>query len=523
MNVYVSKATKTLVTAATPQLLQLFPEAKKLQHPQQGELLVINHGLAEYVLLRRLGYHVPNPILCYYDWAGGTPFQVQKITTSMLTANARGFVLNEMGTGKTRTALWSWDALYKDGYCKKLLIVAPLSTLRFTWASEVFSTLPHRTCAVLHGPKKKRLEALNSDADIFIINHDGIGVVMKELYAKIASGEINVLVVDELAIYRNRNPRSEQMRKLADKFDWVWGMTGAPMPHEPTDVWQQSRIVTPWRVPVHKTGARDMMMRRAMNSDMWVPKDTAIDLAYEWMQPAVRFSMQDVTELPETVTREIVVPMGPKQTIVYNTLAKHFQAGVENHVITAANAAVVMGKLLQVAAGWVYAKNHDVVRLDGDQRLETLHDLIVSNSRKVIVFAGYRHTVEGIHAYLEKHGIDACMIHGDTKHRDDIFNAFQNTNKYKAMVAHPECMAHGITLTAANMVVWYGPLTSYDIYEQACARIRRTGQAYRQQIIHLLGSPVERRIYRLLKNRAVSQEELLALFADATLKAQEVL
>lgn len=521
MEVYVSKATKQLVIGETEQLLALFPEAKKLRHPVKGPQLVINHGLAEYVLLRRLGFHVPNPILCYYDWAGWTPFQVQKITTSMLTANARGYVLNDMGTGKTKTALWSWDALYKDGYCKKMLVVAPLSTLRFVWANEIFSTVPHRTCAILHGSKKKRLELLASDADIFVINHDGIGVIMKELLAKVAAGEINVLCIDELARYRNRNPRSETMRKLADKFDWVWGMTGSPMPHEPTDVWQQCRIVTPWRVPTQKTGARDLMMRQVAQG-IWAAKDTAVDQAYEWMQPAVRFSLDDVVELPETVTREMIVPMGPKQTIIYETLAKHYQAAVENHVITAANAAVAMGKLLQVAAGWVYAKDKSVVKLDGDARLDTVRDLVLSNARKVIVFGAHRHTVEGIYAFLLNSGIDACMIHGDVKHRDQIFNAFQNTTKYKVLVAHPECMAHGLTLTAANMEIWYGPLTSYDIYEQACARIRRTGQGHRQSIIHLLGSPVERKIYRLLSNRAISQEALLALFESATLKAQEV-
>lgn len=521
MNVYVSKATKQLVTPATAQLRTLFPEAKILQHPQTGEQIVIKHGLAEYVVLRRLGYHVPNPILSYYDWAGGTPFQVQKVTTSMLTANARGFVLNDMGTGKTKTALWSWDALYKDGYCKKMLVVAPRSTLWFVWANEIFATLPHRSCAILHGSKKKRLDLLNTDADIFVINHDGVSVIHKELLAKVAAGEINVLVIDELAVYRNKNSRSETMRKFADKFEWVWGMTGSPMPHEPTDVWQQCRIVTPWRVPRYFGGARELLMKPVGNN-IWVPKETAVDQAYEWMQPAVRFSLDDVTELPETVTREIMVPLGPKQTYAYNTMVKHYQIGVENHVITAANAAVAAGKLLQIAGGWVYAKNGDTVKLDGDSRLSTLADLVLGNSHKVIVFAPYRHMVEGIYAYLMEAGFDVCMVHGDTTHRDQIFNAFQNTTKYKVMVAHPACMAHGITLTAANMEIWFGPIASYETYEQACARIRRTGQAHRQSIIHLFGSPVERKIYRLLKNRAIKQEALLTLFEDATLKAQEV-
>lgn len=520
MNVYVSKPTKTLVVPSTPQLTTLFPEAKCLKHPVKGDLLVIQHGLAEYVLLRRLGYLVPNPMLVHYDWAGGSPFQVQKVTGSMLTANARGYVLNDMGTGKTKTALWAWDYLYANGYCKKLLVVAPRSTLRFTWAAEAFATVPHRTCVVLHGSKAKRLQMLATEADIYIINHDGVRVIQKELEAKIAAGEINVLVIDELAEYRNPSPRSRNMRKFADKFDWVWGLTGAPTPHYPTDAWMQCQIVTPWRVPQSFRDAKDMLMQRR-GERLWIPREGATEQAFDWMQPAVRFSMDDVMELPETVTREVVVPLGPKQQHVYNMLALHFQAGVENHVINAANAAVVMGKLLQVALGWVYTKSGETVSLDNDDRLQAVYDHIMANSRKVIVFAPYRHAVEGITAYLRERGLDVAMIHGDVNNREEIFNAFQNSTKFKVLVAHPKCMAHGLTLTAANMMIWVGPITDYSIYEQACVRIRRTGQAYRQQIIHMLGSPVERKIYRLLRTRALTQDALLHLFENSTSQAQE--
>lgn len=519
--VYVSNPTKTVVTASTPQLQMLFPEAKQLKHPIKGEMLVINHGLAEYVMLRRLGYALPNPILSYYDWAGGRPFQVQRITVSMLTANARGYVLNDMGTGKTKTALWAWDALYEQGYCKKMLVVAPRSTLSFVWANEVFATVPHRRCAVLHGSKKKRLDRLATEADIYIINHDGLSVIQPQLEALVAAGDINVLVIDELAEHRNKNTRSKAMEKFAQKFDWVWGMTGSPMPHQPTDVWQQCRIVTPWRVPTNFRDVQDMLMKK-VGPHLFAPRDGAIEQAFEWMQPSVRFSMDDVMELPDTVTREVMVPLGPKQQHVYNMLALHFQAGVENHVINAANAAVAMGKLLQVALGWVYTKGGDVVSLDNDDRLQNIYDLVMANSRKVIVFTAYRHAVDGIAAYLRSRDIDLAVVHGGVNKREEIFNAFQNSTKFKVLVAHPECMAHGVTLTAANMEIWAGPIADYSIYEQACARIRRTGQAHRQQIIHMLGSPVERKIYRLLRTRAITQDELLTLFETATSQAQEV-
>src|SRR6185437_8894397 len=144
------------------------------------------YAQTEAYMLKQLGYDVAAPILHLYDWAGGKPFDVQRQTCAMLTMNPRAYVLNGMGTGKTRAALWAWDYLYGNKAVGKLLILAPLSTLKFTWAREIFGTLPHRTCAVLHGTKKQRLAALQtSNADIYIINHEGFGVVQPEIEAMV--------------------------------------------------------------------------------------------------------------------------------------------------------------------------------------------------------------------------------------------------------------------------------------------------------------------------------------------------
>src|SRR5262245_20803359 len=122
---------------------------------------VVPHDPVATALLRKLGYDVAAPILHHYGWQGGTPFDVQRKTCALLTQNERAYVLNSMGTGKTKAALWAWDYLYQNDLAQKLLVVAPLSTLTFTWAREVFSTLPNRHCVVLHGSKQKRLERLN--------------------------------------------------------------------------------------------------------------------------------------------------------------------------------------------------------------------------------------------------------------------------------------------------------------------------------------------------------------------------
>src|ERR1039457_6202143 len=99
-----------------------------------------------------------------------------------MTASPRCYVLNDMGTGKTRSALWAWDYLNENKYAKKMLVVAPLSTLRFVWGREIFATLPGKKVAFLHGSREQRIKLLDDRSiDIYVINHDGVKVVFQEL------------------------------------------------------------------------------------------------------------------------------------------------------------------------------------------------------------------------------------------------------------------------------------------------------------------------------------------------------
>lgn len=511
---YISKPNQALAVPRTVGMMRLFPEGKPLEN-----LWVIKHGLAEYTLLKRLGFRLPNPIIIYYDWASGKPFSIQRITASLITSEPRAYVLNDMGTGKTRTTLWSWDYLYSNGYAGKLLVLAKLSTLTRVWAHECFASIPHRKCVVLHGPKKKRLEHLNDpEANLFILNHDGLKVLLDELNQR---KDINVLVIDELATFRNMNDRSKVLLKYAEKMKFVWGLTGSPQPHSPLDVWMQCKIITPHTVPKYKTNARDQLMTK-QSEFLYVPKPDAIQRAYSWMQPAVRFTLDDVVELPEIVAKDIDAPLTPQQDHIYKTLVNDMLVQIGNDQINAINSAVLMNKLLQVAGGYVYSSTCGVVKLDVTPRKEILVDLITSAGKKVLVFFPFRHMVNGVSEFLnglkDEDHISHAVIHGDVspKERDKIFNAFQDTDQYKAILAHPGCMAHGLTLTAADTIIWYCPIVDYELYEQANARIRRVGQKHRQQIFHLRGTPVERKLYAMLRRKERDQNLLLALFEEAT-------
>lgn len=511
MPVTVSRANQVLIVPSTDGVRSMFPNAPLLP---AGNGVIISHGLREMKLLQHLGFKVPNPMLLYYDWEGGTPFAVQRATCKMLVENPHAYVLNHMGTGKTKTALWAWKYLYNNGLAKKLLVVAPFSTLNFVWARECFSTVPGCKVQVLHGTKQQRLDRLAQDADIYIINHHGLRVIESELQTR---ADIDALVLDELAVYRNNSDRSKRMRKFAKRFNTVWGMTGAPMPNEPTDVWAQCMIITPDRVPKYQTHCRDMLMVKK-SAYIWVPKSDAVERAFGMMQPSVRYALEDVVELPPLISRTIDVPLSAEQAKVYKNVATAMHAMVKNGTIVALNAGAAMNKLLQIAGGWVYTKAPEFVRLDPTPRIVALVDLINSAERKVLVAVPYRHMIEGISKLFSRKeiNIDHCMVHGDTKNRDQIFHLFQNSDKYRVMLAHPACVHHGITLTAADTVLWYLPITSLEVYDQFNARITRVSQLYKQQLLHLQGTPVEKKIYAALRQHQKLQSLFLNMVENAS-------
>jgi SNF2 family DNA or RNA helicase len=309
------------------------------------------------------------------------------------------------------------------------------------------------------------------------------------------------------------------MRKFANRFSIVWGMTGAPMPNEPTDVWSQCMIVTPSTVPRYRTHAREMLMYKISNSNWnWKPKPDAVNRAFSWMQPSVRYSLEDVVELPPLISRTVDVPLSVDQTQTYRRVATAMQAMVKDQKITALNAGAAMNKLLQIAGGWVYTKNPEFVRLDPSPRIAAMADIIQGAGEKVLVAIPYRHMIEGISKIFSMKGVDIkhCVVHGDTKDRDQVFNTFQNTDKHQVMLVHPQCVAHGVTLTAASTIIWYLPITSLDIYDQFNARITRIGQTAKQQLFHLQATPVEKKIYRMLRDHQKMQDQFLQLVENST-------
>ena len=260
-----------------------------------------------------------------------------------------------------------------------MLVVAPLSTLHFTWAREIFQTVPRLKYHILHGDKSKRLKLLAEPVDCYVINHDGLRLIEKEI---IARKDIDVLCIDEIAVYRNRSKRTRIAQTIAGTKNVVWGMTGSPTPNAPTDAYNQAKIVCPYNVPKYFSTFRDLTMKR-LNQWKWAPRHGAKEVALRALSPNVRYSLDDVTELPPFISRRADIEMGAKQRKVYDDVRKASYAMIEDGTIKAANAGAVMSKLLQISLGWVYLSDGSIAHLSEGERLVALIDLIEGNERKL--------------------------------------------------------------------------------------------------------------------------------------------
>ena len=282
------------------------------------------------------------------------------------------------------------------------------------------------------------------------------------------------------------------------------------MPQEPTDVWGQAKIIRPDSVPKYYRALRDLLMVN-VSQYVWKPRPDAVENAYSILQPNVRYALADVSELPPVVYRPLEVDLSKEQQKTYKDIKKALVAMVKNKTINAVNAGVALNKLLQVAGGWVYTNNPDFVRLDAAPRMAALITEIEASKNKVLVLIPWKHTISGISKIFTdlKVDFDHCVIGDDG--REDMFHAFQNTDQYKVMLAHPKTVHHGITLTAADTVIWYAPTFSFEQYDQANARIIRTGQKNPQLILHMTATPEEKRAYRSLQNKEDLQDKLLSL------------
>lgn len=506
-----------------PHRYSLIPKSKAIPIPG-GYNVAVHWGLEEVKVLRNLGVkNVPSPIHGRYDWPGRyKPMSHQKETSSFLTLNRRAFVLSEPGTGKTLSALWAADYLMKRGQVRRCLVLCPLSIMQSAWMQDLGNSVIHRSAVIAHHAQAaRRIELIQEGYEFVIINYDGLALIANEINN---DGRFDMVIVDEANAYKNpQTKRWKALNSIIKPETYLWMMTGTPASQSPVDAYGLAKLVNPTGVPKFYTAWRDMVMNK-VTMFKWMPKADAAIKVHNALQPAIRYTKAQCLDLPPVLTLTREVPLTPQQAKYYNMLKTQMLVMAAGETITAVNAAAALNKLLQISAGVAYTDNKETVEFDATPRLNILMEALEQTERKVIIFALFRAAITSISAYLAKNGVPSEEIHGGvtaTK-RADIIKRFQTTPNPRVLVMQPQATAHGITLTAADTVIFYGPLMSVEQYTQCIARADRKGQdSDKVTVIHIEGSPVEKRMFNALTSKVDDNTMLVSLF-NSEMKEKEL-
>lgn len=462
--------------------------------------------------LNLLNIKAPSPITTNYKWAGTLSPKAHQIATSAFaTLNERHLILNEIGTGKTMSALWMADYLLSVGDINKVLIVSPLSTLERVWGDSIFINFLHRKFVVLHGTRQQRIKKLRQEADFYIVNFDGFKIIHP-----LIKNMFDLVIIDEVS--ELRNPSTDRFKVF---YSWIQDnnpklcmMTGTPTPESPVNAWSLARLVGYPYLPSY-TRFRDMTMMK-VREHVYIPRPESVEIVKQVLQPSIRFTREECLDLPPTTVQTRVAGLTPEQRNYYKEMQKKLiiELKSSNDAITAANRAVLLMKLVQICCGVVYTENGSVHQIDAKPRITLTKELIDEAGGKVILFVPLTGVLAMLLSELRKrYTVEVVYGETPTKQRNKIFHDFQNTPEPRILLAHPQTMSHGLTLTSATTIIWYGPIYSNDIYTQANGRIERIGKNRSCTVVHIVSTDLEEKMYDKLSNKQQVQQTLLEMIS----------
>lgn len=481
-----------------------------VKHARNERVTVVRHDYHNWQKLRARGAVLQSP-LAHYNWPGRwTPRDNQRATAEFLVQHGRCICLNGMRTGKTMSALWAADYLMTDNACRRVLVVAPLSTHETVWERAVVQHLMHRRVTLLRGDaRRKRATAADTSQRIIVVNPDSLHLIMDSL------PEVDLIIVDEATAFKNaRSRRWKALKRAVDGTSArLWLMTAAPTPQSPEDAYGLIRLLHDHYISLVQW--RELVMHKVTRFK-WVPRDNADQTVARWLQPSIRFTLSDCGDVPRVQYEELPIPLSIQQHALTERLRVQAVAEfAENgNRVTADNAAALLSKILQVQSGGVYGHNAANERVTQSVQAPDFYaaiDEYVSEAdTPVLIFVPFRAAAEAINDYLVKARHRVGLVTGDTKQRHTLFDAVQSGG-LDALVAIPEALSHGITLDNASYVLWAAPPFKAESYHQANGRVLMAESNKKIVITHLVPSPIVKTLFGRLESKSRLQDAVLDL------------
>lgn len=440
------------------------------------------------------------------------PHNYQKYSIDrVLSDNALGLFL-DMGLGKTVITLTAINELkYNQFAVTKILVIAPKKVAEATWAKET-AKWDHlqklRVIAVL-GPLNKRIRALNTAADIYVINRENVCWLV-EYYRN--AWPFDMVVVDEFSSFKNQaSKRFKALKWVRNHITRIVGLTGTPAPNGLLDLWAQVFLLDQGqRLGKHIGGFRERYFEADQRSRerifSYAPKPGADEVIRELIGDiCISMSAEDYLELPDCVSVTVPVVLDPKAQESYNTLEKEMLLEIDESTIDAGSAAVLTNKLLQLCNGAVYDSERNVIDVH-DCKIEAFMELIEGlNGQPVLVFYSFQHDLIRIKKALTGSGLRVKQLITPQDESD------WNNKQIDVLLAHPASAAYGLNLQqGGNHVIWFGLNWSLELYLQANKRLHRQGQTEKVIIHHLVvDGGVDQDVMLALEDKGTTQSRLL--------------
>lgn len=435
------------------------------------------------------------------------PHGYQREAIGRLYDNASYGLFLDMGLGKTIITLSAIQQLIDDFAVTKVLIIAPKSVAECTWQDEAAKWEHlHLTFSTVLGTEAQRKAALKKKADCYVINRENV-VWLCEYYKYRLS--FDMLVVDESSSFKNpAAKRFRALRKCLPFFSRVVILTGTPAPNTLMDIWAQmylldrgaalGRTITAYRNEYFKPDKRNGMIIYSYK----LRDAKAESEIYERIGSKVMsLKAEDYLRLPMRIDNVVKVNLSQKAKATYDRMEQDLILGLSGDDVTAASAAALSNKLLQIANGRVYTDAGKVVKVH-DAKLDALSEIAEANSGKnILVFYSYKFDLEA----LQERFPEAVVLKGAGEMRK------WNCGQLPMLLAHPASSAYGLNLQAGgHIIVWYGLTWSLELYQQANARLFRQGQDKPVIVHHLVAAgTMDTDVMSALRKKASGQNALL--------------
>lgn len=438
----------------------------------------------------------------------------QRYSADFIQAHPAAGLLLDMGLGKTVSTLTAINRLmYEDLEINKVLVIAPKRVAEDTWIKEIdkWDHLKHLRISRVLGTERQRKEALQTEADIYVINRENVCWLVALYHGSLP---FDMLVIDELSSFKSpKAQRFKALRLVRPQFSRVVGLTGTPAPNGLIDLWSQIYLLDQGeRLEKTITKYREKYFRPGRSNGQVVFDYKILDgsekAIYQKISDiCVSMKAEDYLELPPRMDHTAYVTMSEVVRSQYEDFEKTEVLRLldqdEESPISAVNAAALSNKLLQFSNGAVYDADRNVHEIH-DYKLEALEEIVeAANGEPVLIFYSFRHDISRIKRKLKAYKPRELV---DGKDIDDW-----NAGKIPILLAHPAGAGHGLNLQkGGNIIVWFGLTWSLELYQQACARLHRQGQIKPVQVYHLLTKgTMDEDVMKAISGKADKQEALM--------------